>query len=225
MKNKLVALVLTTMACVFAPAHAGVLAQSNFNTGNDGWSIGDFSFLSGTTPANWDSSKLRINTIDTFGNVAFIAPTAYLGDKSAAFAQTFEFELGDRFNDGLSYAPLALISGSTVLYATRTNPPSVSDSLTKFTITLTGANFFTGNPFAGATTTATDEQLKAVLANLSRIAILADWNTGDDFAQLDNVVLNGSDTSNAVPEPSSLPLLLAGFVSLGFGARRLKSRK
>lgn len=212
-------IVSAAIALLSHSVHAAVITSNSFDTGNEGWRIGELFSIGTTSIANWDSVLQRINTEDTYSNTAFFAPTSYLGNQSASFGGTIEFDLGDAFNDAVPYSPLALISGTTVLYANRSAPPSTTNALTKFVITLTGQNFFTGHPYGGATVQASNEQLQAVLSNLDNIAIFADWKSGDDFSQLDNVSLRSLDATGEVPEPSTLPLVLTVLI-IGLATRK-----
>lgn len=201
-----------------AIAHAGVIASSDFSTGDDGWAVGEFTGPSGTAAATWDSANGWITTVDQFGWNAFVAPSSYLGNQSAAFGGTISFLLADEQNDNFPYAAISLHSGSTIIYALSTVIPSTSQSsLTAFSFTLTGANF--GSTVNGTGAPVTDAQLLAVLSNLDRLAINADWKTGGDFVTLDNVVL-ASLRQGGVPEPASWAMMLAGFGLAGAAMRR-----
>jgi hypothetical protein len=210
----------TIAAALFVPAlaQASVIASSNFSTGVDGWAVGEFTGPSGTSAATWDSANGWITTSDQYGWNAFVAPSTYLGNQSGAFGGTISFLLADNLNDNLPYAAVALHSGSTVLYALSTLIPSTSQSsLTSYSFTLTGANF--GTNVNGSGPAVTDAQLLAVLSNLDRLAINADWRTGSDFVTLDDVVLTGM-RQGGVPEPAAWAMMLAGFGLVGGAMRR-----
>jgi Laminin B (Domain IV)/PEP-CTERM motif len=214
---------------IASTASAATIASSNFATGDEGWATGEFQSISGSGAVTYDAINQNINTGDVFGYNAFIAPAAYLGNQSAAFGGTFNFNLSDTQNDFPTiYAPFTLISGTTVLYAMPSVVPSINPAaLTSYSVALFGANFFTGDQGTGSAVT--DLQLQAVLASLGRIGINADWKTGGDFVTLDSVALcdsGGCDlTSGAVPEPASWALMLAGFGLTGAALRNANGRR
>lgn len=203
-------------------AQAQTIASSNFTTGPQGWTVGEFTGLSSTSPVTFNPTG-TISTNDVYGYNAFVAPAAYLGNKSAAFGGTFNFSLADVVNDNILYAPFTLISGTVTLYAAPTVIPSTNPlALTPYSITLTGANFRFGDIGGGGT--ATDADLLAVLGSLDRIGINADWNTGSDGVTLDNVSLCGPAgcpvVNGAVPEPAAWALMILGFGVIGTALRR-----
>ena len=202
-----------------APVMAATIASSNFTGSDQGWSVGEFSSVQPTVAATYDSAG-RITTTDVSANVAFIAPSAYLGNQSAAFGGSISFDLFDTANDGLAYSPLTLIGNGLTLYYTLTAPPSTT-SLTPFNLSLFGANFTTNNGFSPGGAVATDAQLQSVLASLDQFAILADWKSGEDLTTLDNVVFSdGRAVGGAVPEPTTWAMMLFGFGLVGAITRR-----
>ncbi|MFS0736543.1 PEPxxWA-CTERM sorting domain-containing protein [Sphingomonas sp. 1P06PA] len=212
--------IFSALACAM-PAHAAVIASSDFATGDEGWTIGEFTGIGPNLTPTYDPIGQLISTGDVAANVAFIASSAYLGDQSGAFGGSISFDLSDASNDGTNYSPLSLTGAGITLYARPTPPPSTT-ALSAFNISLVGASFVTSDPFGTSGATATDAQLLAVLADLDQLAILADWQSGGDFSQLDNVVL--SDGATAVPEPAAWALMIGGFGLAGTALRRARPK-
>ena len=204
------------LAMAITPAaSAAVLVQDTFDSSAEGWRVGDMDTAGGESAAAWNAAGYIVGT-DVASIAAFIAPSDWLGDKSAAFGGTFSFDIQVAANDAPdAYPALALISGSTVLYAKRGFIPPVN-VWSSFSVGLTGANFYTGNFYSGAGVV-TDAQLQAVLASLTRVAVLVDWNGGGDNVRLDNVVLASATPGNpgAIPEPSAWALMIVGFGAAG----------
>ncbi len=228
MRKILSLLIAASVFGLAAPASATTIASSNFATGNEGWATGEFNLILGSGSVTYDAINQNINTNDVFGYNAFIAPSAYLGNQSAAFGGTLNFKLSDTQNDFPTiYAPFTLISGATVLYAMPSVVPSTNPAaLTSYSVALFGANFFTGDQGSGSPVS--DLQLQTVLASLGRIGINADWRTGSDFVTLDSVSLcdAGGCTIGpvgGVPEPASWALMIAGFGLTGSAIRRRKA--
>ncbi len=207
---------LASIAAMSTPAAAQTIASSNFTTGAEGWTNGDFTFLSSTSAVTWNAGG-SITVNDNYGLNAFVAPSAYLGNQSAAFGGTISFTLSALANDNLLYSPVALIGAGLTLFSTIAPPPAASP--TSFSISLIGANFTLNNPYGPPGTLATDAQLQSVLASLDRLAIQADWLTGGDTVTLDNVVLAGPAVG-AVPEPATWAMLILGFGVVGGTLRR-----
>ena len=224
MKQLLIIGTLAAAIVAAGSASADTIATSTFTTGDDGWSNGDLDHLGSTTPVTYDAATGTITVADNYGSNGFVAPIAYLGNQSAAFGGTITFDEAEASTDGVNYAPLSLISGATVLYAQPAPPPGTS--LTSYSISLVGSSFYTGDPFNSAGGAAvTDATLQAVLASLDRLAVQADWHSGGDFAQLDNVVLSSADAAPpAVPEPATWAMMVGGFGLVGAGMRRRTAR-
>jgi hypothetical protein len=218
---------------LMSQAGAGTIASSTFSTNADGWTDGDLTDTSAAPQTiTYDSTHQWITSPDPeLGvNNAFIAPSKFIGNDSSALNGTISFQLSDSANAGNNnQSPLSLISGSTVLYAKNTvGVPSTSQSsLTTYTITLSASDFYTGNsgdqtdPTNG---TVTNTELATVLGSLTQLAIGLDWNVGDDFSTLDNVVLTAGPPS-ATPLPAALPLFAGGLGMIGFLSHRKKRKQ
>ena len=221
-RSTLVAATIALFAATGGSASAALVASSNFTTSDDGWRVGEFTASSATSLPTYDLVNGVITTTDLYSYNAFVAPSAYLGDQLATFGGSITFQLADSFNDGIAYSPLSLQSGSTTYYAVPSVFPSTNAlSLTTYTINLLGANFRTADLGAGAVVS--DAQLKTVLSSLNRLAINADWQTGDDLVTLDNVALRSLGGGGAIPEPSTWAMMIIGFGAAGSMIRRRKA--
>jgi alkaline phosphatase D len=199
---------------------ATVLAESTFDTDDEGWRIGQFFsndgnnapayFASGGNPGGF------IRTTDAFLVTAFQAPGSFLGDMSAAYGGTLHVDQRVASHDSLNY-PLVLLGDGTLELQFRTTPPAAGTVWTQYDILLlasAGWEVSDGGDNANDKPDATEAQLQQVLGNLTLFNLRGDWHTGSDQTDLDNVRIL------AIPEPETYALLLAGLGLLGFAARR-----
>lgn len=148
------------------------------------------------------------------GVTYFVAPGAFLGNQAGAFGTNLTFDLqqvypgaANPFDDD----DVVLTGGGlTLVYDTAVNPPN--GAWASYAVPLSGGGWRVGSS-TGAL--ATDQQIQAVLSNLSSLLIRAEYQTGADTGYLDNVSL--------VPEPAPALMLLAGFGVLA-GVRRARQR-
>lgn len=144
-----------------------------------------------------------------------------LGNQSAGYDGSISWQVADAFNDGISYAALILYS-STMAASIDLGPPSTDlGNLTTYTVTLDPANFhvFTGGYYSPGRTV-TQDNFRAILANLHGIGFNAEYKTGPPDDRFDNAVFTGLPVGGAVPEPSTWLLLIVGFGLTGVAARR-----
>lgn len=209
---KLVLLALT----LGAPAlHANVI--SDFNSGIDGWKIGDISTLSATAnDPTWFANSWIRSVESSYDNAfnAFAAPSKFLGDKSSYYGGTVEWLLSSDQNDGVSYPNLVLAGSAGTLYYV-TAPPSTTDFTTN-TVALNPTGGWLWNAYTNGTPTASEAQIQSVLADLTGFFISADWYTGNEIASLDNVQL-------LIPEPGAVAMI--GITALALVALRLRNRR
>ncbi len=213
-------------------AHAATITVSTFDTDTNGWTVGEFFSSAGSAaptlvPSGGNPGGF-IRTIDVFGFNAYQAPSAFLGDQSAAYGGTLSLDMQVLSNDDINYPMVVIGDGATTLQF-RTTPPGTT--WTSYAVPLLASGGWeiadgTGSPRTG--TAVSEAQLLAVLTNLAFLKLDADWLTGPDQVDLDNVALctsSGCDVNppTAVPEPASLTLLGLGLA--GMGARRCRQRQ
>ena len=210
-------------ACFTAgPVSAQVIASSTFNTGDEGWLVGDFysntGFSTPTYVATGGNPGGFLRTNDLYGYNSYQAPSAFLGNQSGAYGGTLSLDQRVLSSDGVPYAMLVISDGTQTLQY-MTNPPGTS--FTHFDIPLlASAGWQNANTSGNAGSPATELQLQQVLSGLTFLHLDADWQSGSDQVDLDNVILSGS---GVVPEPGSVALLMGLSVSgAGFLSRRLK---
>jgi hypothetical protein len=224
--------VLAVVAFASMPAHAGVFASATFDDGAEGWLQGEFD---GPAPGNPDTGLLWsggaiVIPHDNYNYAGFIGSEAFQGDLSATRGGALSFDLSDAVNDGqpdgagvawTAYVTFYGANGMLIYGGLYDALPSTS-GFTHFSVDLTAANFFTdGNLATGSGPTlggrpVTQAEFDAVMANVSRMGIPADFSSSaDDLSTLDNVLL-----TTAVPEPASWALMLAGMGGIGLGMRR-----
>jgi hypothetical protein len=208
--------------CFVSAAFAIPLVQSNFDTGDEGWRVGDFFSATGSpaTPTYISSGGNPggfIRTSDLFSWNAYLAPVKFLGNQSAAFGGSLDFDTRVLSTDGNAYYAVILEGGGLQVGYNNGIPTT---AWTTFSIPLTGAGWFKnlngssgtgGDPISAA-------ELQSVLGNLTAFRIEADWQTGGDQVDLDNVRLN---SSAVIPVPPTLLLLGSGLLGLG-GWRRFR---
>src|SRR4029078_6697836 len=182
-------------------AHAATITVSTFDTDTNGWTVGEFFTSAGsaapTLVPSGGSPGGFIRTIDMFGFNAYQAPSAFLGDQSAAYGGTLSLEMQALSHDGI-YFPMVVIGDGATTLQFRTTPPGTT--WTSYAIPLLASGQWemadgTGNPGAFA---ASEAQLLTVLTNLAFLKLDADWQTGADQIDLDNVALctsSGCDVS------------------------------
>ena len=202
------------------PVAAAPIVASTFDTGVDGWTIsGD-----GTGPV-FEPGAGRppgdiIGTDQVLGGVWFFnAPAKFLGDQSAALLGSLTFDLSQSIAIAqFAFDDVVLIGGGlTLAFDTATNPAAFP-AFTSYVVPLNAVAGWRLNTIGGPA--ATPEQLETVLSALTALRIRGEFVNGGDQGRLDNVVLN-SDGQAAVPEPTSLALLvMAGLVSLAAVAFR-----
>jgi hypothetical protein len=207
-------------------AHAASVS-STFTTGSEGWQVGDINNLGqGFENATWHSSGGHpggyVSATDDFNLNGFFAPSTFTGNKSAFYGGTFSFDTSDsEINAGL--APALFLFGNGQVISIGANPPATGFTHYSFTLTEAGFDYYSGDYLQG-TTPVSEAAFKAVLGNLTNVAIEADWHSGADLVALDNVVLATGSVS-MVPLPSSAPMLGGALLALGAAGFGMRHRR
>ena len=147
----------------------------------------------------------------------FDAPTAYLGDQSAAYGGTLSFYLRQSTTANQFTTPLPDVkitgNGMSLVIDAGDNPGL---DWTSYTVTLKPGAWHIGD-LNGAFATKAD--FETVLADVSALRIRAEYsNARGDVDGIDSVKL----LAVPVPEPRTYALMLAGLGAVGFMARRGK---
>jgi laminin B (domain IV) len=189
------------------------LLESNFDSGIEGWSIGElFTVTHGSAPQYVNTGGVTggfIQTADLYAFNAFRAPSNWLGDQSSLFGATMRISERVRSSDGLPYPLVVIGSGSTRLQF-RAAPPGTD--WTTFIVPLRAdAGWELADGSGGPGVSVTDAQLKAALSKVDWLGIDADWHTGADLVGLDNVKVSFPDNITVhTPEPSTVLLVISG---------------
>lgn len=218
-------------------AHASTI--STFNTNNEGWTsarIADFGGPNFSLPVGTNALTYSSTGGNPGGRVSiedptddwqyFLAPAAFLGNKSSSLGLNMTFDLLRL--DSFSISPVnpqgplvAATDGSTVLvYSAPYSVPNTT-SWTSYSVALAAGDWRI-NSTTG--TLATASQLATVFGNLTALYISADMFAGavtegvPETLALDNV--NLPSASNEVPEPSSLALMATGLAAFVWKRRK-----
>jgi len=214
-RKVLVVLVMFLWMAVPGVATAGVIVQSTFDLSDEGWLVGDLFSASGafipTYLAIGGNPGGYISTGDFYDWNAYHAPAAFLGNQSAAYAGTLHLDQRILSSDGVDY-PMVMLSDGSLILQFRTTPPGTSWTAYDIPL-LASAGWEISDGWSGDPGPAASEaQLQAVLSSLTFLNIEADWQTGFDQVDLDNVRLESAGAE--VPEPASLVLFGTGLVGL-----------
>lgn len=215
------------LMAVFPSARATVLVQSTFDAGDEGWRVGELLSLSGSSVPTFVAAGGNpsgfVRTSDLFGFSAYHAPSTFLGNQSAAYGGSIHLEEQVLSSDGILSAMVVLSNGGLLLQF-RTLPPGTT--WTPYEIPLlasAGWEIASDGVLAGAP--ATELQLQQVLANLTLFSIDADWRTGADQVDLDNVRLSSPSGISGVPDAGGSFMLL-GVALLGlFGCLHILKKR
>jgi len=193
-------------------------ATSRFDTGTEGWTaVGDFAApLTWSTTGGNPGGHVFIPDQVVGGVTYFVAPIAFLGDKSAAFGTNLTFDLMQVYPGGSNQFNERDVviegGGLAIAYDTSPNPPN--GSWASYAVPLSTGGWRL-NSLSGAV--ATDQQILSVLSSVTSLRIRAEFQTGADTGRLDNVSL--------VPEPGRALLLAGGLAALLFLPRARRSER
>ena len=207
---------LFVVACLAAASVPALSATSTFDSGAEGWAAqGD---VEGTI--QWSSiggnpgGHIRIDDQTVGGVTYFVAPAAFLGNRSGVLGTNLTFDLKQVYPGGANQfeSPDVILQGSglTITFDTPINP--ANGAWTSYSVPLSAPGWKL-NSLAGAQVTV--EQFASVLTNLTAFRLRAEYQTGADVGYLDNVSM--------VPEPGSWAMLLAGLCGIGLAARRTRA--
>ncbi len=158
---------------------------SDFDSGSEGWSAsGDVAAKSTRGSSSGDSGFLRVVDGVLGDTVYHEAPGKFEGDKASAYGGKLSFDLRQSDRD-IQFEEGDVVlegGGTTLVYDTEDNPGT---GWTQYEVELSEG----GWKVAGSGRSASKQQMRAVLSNLDRLAIRAEYRTGPDTDDLDNVVL------------------------------------
>ncbi|MEO7317725.1 MAG: laminin B domain-containing protein [Chthoniobacteraceae bacterium] len=193
--------IIASLLIIFTKTIHAASVASTFDTGSDGWTaIGDVS-----APVLWSATggnpagHIEVSDAVTGGVTYFVAPTKFLGSHSDSYGTLLTFDLRQSYPGGTSQfndADIILTGGGfTLVFDTSVNPPN--NSWASYSVLLTETAGWRLSTLNGSVPT--EQQMKAVLSNLTSLRIRAEFQSGADTGSLDNVVLQGSSQDTAVP--------------------------
>ena len=190
---------------------AGASVVSTFDTSDQGWTSGgicSFNSAAGNPAGDYDCGVQVTGPTIT-------APVNYLGNDSAAYGNTFSFDVFTHLSN--LFLTIDLDGDGFDLAGTIGNVPA-SSSWQHESISLieTAAWIDTGTSAAPS-----QSEFQAVLADVMSLQIAVSIPTFTDVA-FDNIALNGV---TAVPEPSGMILTaLAALFLIGYRTRRTHAK-
>jgi len=166
------------------------MAQSTFDSSDDGWLVFGDAQGSGAIPDHNDSGGnpggYISATDDAAGGVWYWdAPGKYLGDQSCAYGKELTFDLTQSATDNPFDADDVALMGETLtlVYDTAKNPGT---AWTSYSVTLAED---AGWVKEGTSTPPTQAEMEGVLSTLQALRIRGEYRTGADTGGLDNVNL------------------------------------
>lgn len=216
MKKALLAL---AIAGAMTTAQATVVINEGFETASTltGWSLVNASTPTGTAPLTWFQPNAGVTTAQSGS------------DYSYRIANYNSAAVGGILNDWLVTPVFSTLNGATVsFWLTGEAYPDTSDNVSYGFIDATGA--FTSLVLSTAVTVTTGvwtqytATIGANVAATSRFAINYFGNADtSNFVGVDSLIVDVADAT-AVPEPTSIAILAAGFMGLA-AARRRKNKQ
>ena len=185
-----------TLLVIIAISTAGqaalaATAKSTFDTGTEGWTITDNG--ANTTPVFRDGvlyGKEAQSGIDWY----YVAPSKFLGDKSAFYNGSISFRLRQKLTDKqIDVSDIRLIGDGLTLTVDAGKNPSSAWSTYQVSLSPVAGwqNKRTGKP-------ATVAEIKQVMGKLTAIHIRGEYRIGEDASELDDVMLVTGDGSCSV---------------------------
>lgn len=212
-------IIAAAMGLSSASACAALGAQSDFNTGIEGWVLAGDSTTSvpnhvpvGGNPDGF----IHGDDLVTGGTWYWQAPLKFLGDNSAAYGSTLTYDQrmrGSNPSDLFTDHDIVLASPTVTLYYDfiGASPTKVPKDLiwTSYSIPLTEAGWKLSNTLLPPS----QAVFQNVLANTTLLKIRGEFLNGADNGDLDNVVL-------AVPVPAAVWLFASALAGIGVFGRR-----
>jgi hypothetical protein len=176
---------------VVAPGDPKCTARSDFESGDDGWTLQgdaeggrsdpDFNVTGGNPGAFISADD------DALGGIwYFQAPAEYRGNFAAAYGQTLSFDLKQSIdNSQLDRRDIIITGdgGSVIWFDTANNPGT---DWTAYSVVLDASAGWMNDDDSPAS----EAQIRAVLADIEDLQIRGEYRNGEDTGSLDNVVLN-----------------------------------
>lgn len=231
MRRKMKILLAAALALSAAHTQAAVIASSTFDTDDDGWTVGEYLSSSGSNApqhlAAGGNPGGFIRTDDSLGWTAFLAPGKFLGNWLALGATSFSWDIRITGADATPYSAIVISNGVTSIEYMLGNP--AVNAWNSFSVPLSSATGWTYASGYGNGGAVSNADFLAVLGNVTRIALNADWLSGGDTSDLDNIFLRDARTDGGggggsgggeVPEPSTYALVGGGLAAAAMLRRR-----
>jgi hypothetical protein len=188
---------LATALCLLANGVASAsppVISSTFDADADGWLTVDFP---GSHVANPSTKALpfdgangnpagSVRIDDQYAETGVAAPAKFLGDASAYYGGTLEYDILIRTTDGVIYWEAVLNGGTQSLFYTSSGAPPALGVFEHRTVPLTETGWHRGSYNGPA---ATQAEMLQVLGTLTGLYIRTEWKTGPDDTSVDNVRL------------------------------------
>lgn len=217
-------------ACVLLPflmsgspaAAQTVLASSTFNSNTEGWTVRNYldsvigitHFSTGGNPGGFVRTTDPVDSNTSF----FVAPAPFLGNKAHAHGGTLAFDLRQSHQDAQYNDNDVILKGGglTLVLDLPVNP--ATSTWTNYVVPLSAGGWKVGT-LGGST--ATEAEMQQALQNMTDLRIRAEYRSGNDSVDLDNVVLTSNP--DVVPEGSSWWMLLAALPALALARQRIRA--
>lgn len=182
-------LILAVFAAVAAAATP--LVASRFNVNGEGWLVaGDATSATPTYVAGGGNPGGYLSSTDSaVGGVTYwVAPAKFRGNKSAAYDGFLTFDLRQSATDTQFDTNDVVIAGDglTLAHDTAVNP-AAAPAWTNYRVRLRASQF--ADVTSGTPEPATKRDVQRVLGSITSLQIRAEYRTGPDTDDLDNVRL------------------------------------
>lgn len=192
---------------------------SRFDSGPEGWKVSGGPGSNEVDP-QWDSANGlppgSIRTVDVFPNTLFSAPAPFLGNKSDYYRKTLAYDIYIRYTDDVYY-PAVVLRGANLTVSYKLPYLLPVNQWTRVVIPLSEAGWRVNHSEGPL---ATQQQFVEVISNLQALYILAEWRSGPNDTNIDNVVFGGveGDTNgDGCVDDADLLIVLFNFSGSGQG--------